>query len=386
MRHLPPLHRSARVSGPEPVRLSPNAVQTVRAGQSTAAKKISWPPPGLGVACTCHLLPFHRSARVLTRVWLPTAVHAEAEVQATPLRPAFGPAGAGLKVGTICHVRPFHRSASVPSDWPVAGSNSLPTAMQDDRDVQATLFRSLTPRPGGLGVGWMLQVWPSHRSARVPVGLPGGVRRPPTAVHADGELHDTESRNHPPPGGSGVGRMRQVWPFHCSASVLVAGPENGFPCPPTARQDHRDRHETPIRLPPSAGLGVGWMVQVWPFHRCAEVSEVPRLLLVFPTATHAEVDTQAAAFRLPAAAPGGLDTRWMLQVLPFHRSASVAGDWLLNRLGLESPTARHPVAEVHATLYSWPIMPPAGGGMGWTAQLVPFQRSARVWKAPEESR
>ena len=120
------------------------------------------------------------------------------------------------------------------------------------------------------------------------------------------------------------------------------------------------------------------MVQVCPFHRCAEVSEVPRLLLVFPTATHAEPDTQDAAFRLLAAAPGGLDMRWMLQVRPVHRSASVAGDWLLNRLGLESPTARQPVAEVHATPYSWPITPPARPGMGWTAQLVPFQRSARV--------
>src|SRR5215831_19725115 len=135
MRHLPPLHRSARVSGPEPVRLRPNAVQTVRAGQATLARVTLKPPPGLGVGSTCHLLPFHRSASVLTKVWFPTAVHAEAEVQATPLKPALGPAGAGLKVGTICHVWPFHRSASVPSDLPVA-SNSLPTAMQDDRDVQ----------------------------------------------------------------------------------------------------------------------------------------------------------------------------------------------------------------------------------------------------------
>src|SRR6516225_1051651 len=158
MRHVPPLHRSARVSGPEPVRLSPNAVQTVLAGQATPAR-ILWPPLALGVAWTCHVVPFHRSASVLARVRLPTAVHAEAEVQATPLNPALGPAGAGLKVGTICHVRPFHRSASVPSDsLGGAGSNSLPTAMQDDRDVQATLFRSLTPGPGGLGVGWMLQV------------------------------------------------------------------------------------------------------------------------------------------------------------------------------------------------------------------------------------
>src|SRR5215467_1713893 len=307
MCHLPPLHRSARVSGPEPVRLSPTAVQMVRAGQATAARAMFWAPAGLGVAWTRQVWPFHRSARVVALVRFPTAVHAVAEVQATPLRAALGPAGAGLTVGTIRHVRPSHRSASVPSDWPVAGLNSLPTAMQDDREVQATLVRSLTPSPGGLAVGWMLQVWPFHRSARVV--SPGPVvsaRRPPTAVHADGEVHDTESRNHPPPGGSGVGRMRQPRPFHCSASVLVATPENGFPCPPTARQDHRDRHETPIRLPPSAGLGVGWMVQEWPFHRCAVVSDVPRLLLVFPTATHAEPDTQDAAFRLPAAAPDGL--------------------------------------------------------------------------------
>src|SRR5215475_8511102 len=166
MRHLPPLHRSARVSG-LPVRLSPTAVQTVRAGQATPAKVTFWAPAGLGVAWTCHVRPFHRSASVLARVRFPTAVHAEAEVQATLLRTALRPAGAGLKVGTIRQVRPFHRSASVPSDSPVAGSNSLPTAMQDDRDVQATLFRSLTACPGGLGVGWMLQVCPFHRSARV---------------------------------------------------------------------------------------------------------------------------------------------------------------------------------------------------------------------------
>src|SRR6516164_9805516 len=153
MRHLPPLHRSARVTGtPGTVKSGPSAVQTVRAGQATLARVMFWAPAVFGVAWTCHVRPFHRSARV----WFPTAVHAEAEVQATLLKAALPPVGAGLKVGTIRHVRPFHRSASVPSDSPVAGSNSLPTAMPDDRDVQATLFRSLTPWPGGLGVRWML--------------------------------------------------------------------------------------------------------------------------------------------------------------------------------------------------------------------------------------
>src|SRR5215469_2067326 len=143
MRHLPPLHRSARVSGPKLVRLSPNAVQTVRAGQATLASVMFWPPAGLGVAWMCHVRPFHRSASVLAGVWFPTAVQAEAEVQATPLKAALPPVGAGLMVGTIRQVRPFHRSASVPSPSPVAGSNSLPTAMQDDRDVHATPLRSL---------------------------------------------------------------------------------------------------------------------------------------------------------------------------------------------------------------------------------------------------
>src|SRR5215468_6414355 len=114
MRHLPPLHRSARVSGPEPVWLGPTAVQTVRAGQATPSRVVFWAPAGLGVAWTCHVRPFHRSASVLAMVRLPTAVHADAEVQATPLRAALAGVGAGLKVGTIRHLRPFHRSASVP--------------------------------------------------------------------------------------------------------------------------------------------------------------------------------------------------------------------------------------------------------------------------------
>src|SRR5215469_2094857 len=179
--------------------------------------------------------------------------------------------------------------------------------------------------------------------------------------------------------------MRHVVPFHRSASVPGGISVNGLACPPTARQDDRDGHDTPIRLPPSAGLGVGWMVQVWPFHRCARVSEVPRLLLVFPTAMQAERDVQDAAFRLLAAAPGGLAVCWTRHVLPFHRSASVAGDWPLKTFGLEYPTARQPVAEVQATPISRLIAPPGRRGVGWIAQRVPSHRSARARNAPERS-
>src|SRR5262249_14045680 len=118
---------------------------------------------------------------------------------------------------------------------------------------------------------------------------------------------------------------------------------------------------------------------------CARVSGVPRLLLVFPTAMQAERDTQDAAFRLLAAAPGGLGVCWTRHVLPSHRSASVAGDWLPPRSGLEYPTARQPVAGVQATPISRFIAPLARWGVGWMAQLVPSHRSARPWNAPEES-
>jgi len=132
------------------------------------------------------------------------------------------------------------------------------------------------------------------------------------------------------------------------------------------------------------------MLQVWPFHRCARVSEVPRLLLVLPTAMHAERDRQDAAFRLPPAAPGGLGVGWMLQVLPFHRSASVSGDgWLTTFwwLGVKRPTAMHAVAEVQANPVNPDGLPPPPGslGVGWMAQLVPSHRSARAWNPPEES-
>src|SRR5215472_1794107 len=149
-------------------------------------------------------------------------------------------------------------------------------------------------------------------------------------------------------------------------------------------QDDRDGHETLVRLPPSAGLGVGWIVQVWPSHRCARVSEVPWLLLVFPTAMQAERDMQDAAFRLLAAAPSGLGVCSTRQAEPSHRSASVAGDWLLKKFGLESPTARQPVAEVHVTPISWFMAPPGRRGVGRIAHLLPSHRSVSARIAPEE--
>ena len=74
--------------------------------------------PGLGVTCTAHLLPFHRSATgpapVLGTYSEPTAVQARAEVHDTPVRKLFvAPGGRTRRITD--HLWPFQRSASIVS-------------------------------------------------------------------------------------------------------------------------------------------------------------------------------------------------------------------------------------------------------------------------------
>jgi hypothetical protein len=109
-----------------------------------------------------HLVPFHRSARV-PAFDVPTAVHADADVQDTPLRKP--PPWGGLGVGWMVHLVPFHRSATGRAAPVVVVL--APTAMQDDADVQATPNRPLTAVPEGLGVGRMRHEVPFHCSARL---------------------------------------------------------------------------------------------------------------------------------------------------------------------------------------------------------------------------
>jgi hypothetical protein len=85
-----------------------------------------------------------------------------------------------------------------------------------DGDVHATLFR-LPPPWAGLGMGWMVHRVPSHRSARG-WDSPARLTLFPTAVHADGAVQETPNRElTAAPRGFGVGWMRHVLPFQCSA-------------------------------------------------------------------------------------------------------------------------------------------------------------------------
>jgi hypothetical protein len=210
----------------------PVAVHTDADAQDTLS---SSPPPcdGLGVAWIAHRLPFHRSARVLAvgvnGSDAPTAVHADADVQDTPLRKP--PPRFGLAVRWMVHLVPFQLSASVPA-------LEAPTAVHADAEVQDTALKLPC---GGEGVAWMLHLVPFHRSARVLAELKG--LAVPTAVHADGDVQDTPIRLlTAAPGGLGIGRTRQEWPFHCSAR-LTPGPE-GLVYVPTAMHESTAGQDT----------------------------------------------------------------------------------------------------------------------------------------------
>jgi hypothetical protein len=92
-------------------------------------------------------------------------VQAEAEEQETPSK--IPPPEEGLGGPWMDHLVPSHRSARVMSvpEW----VNALPTATQAEADVQATAFSALLGAPSGLGVDSALQLVPFHRSARVTV-------------------------------------------------------------------------------------------------------------------------------------------------------------------------------------------------------------------------
>src|SRR5215510_813147 len=79
----------------------------------------------------------------------------------------------------------------------------------------------------------------------------------------------------------------------------------------------------------------------------------------------ADADAQATVFRKGNCAPAGLGVGLMLQLVPFHRSARLPAS--------EPPTAVQPEDDVHATPDR---NAPAGLGVGWIFHDLPFHLSA----------
>jgi len=101
-------------------------VQAVGALHDTALNPVLIDRPGPGMTCARQVVPFHRSAS-------PTVV----------LRPPLWPAA------------------------PAALMVTEPAAVQAPVAVQDTASNSLPVAPAGLGVAWMRQLVPFHRSASI---------------------------------------------------------------------------------------------------------------------------------------------------------------------------------------------------------------------------
>jgi hypothetical protein len=266
-------------------------VQAVLDVHDTPSSSLLVAPVGLGVVWSDQLVPFQRSANVRCVPALlmkyPTAVHAAVDVHDTALsRLLVAPVGLG--VGWIAQLAPFQCSANV-TRWPALSTKS-PMAMQAVLDAHDTPWKVLCVAPAGWGMVWSAQAVPFQRSAKLTAGPPRVVKKYPTAVHAEVEVHDTP------------------------ASPLLNAP---------------------------LGLRVVWSDQLVPFERSANVSCVPALSVTPPTAPQAVVDVHEIPPRLLDVAPVGFWVFWTDQLVPSQRSAKVPLE--------EPPTAVHTVADAHDT-------------------------------------
>ena len=159
---------SSACRGELSVPVPPTAMQLDGLGQETPIKKLGSAPGRLGVFWISQVLPFQDSARLTGVLKLfaavPAAMQNDGRGQETAENP-LAEARGRLGVGWMDHVVPFHRSASVTLRPEPLASN--PNAAQAEDEVHATAFRRLNCAPEGLGVRWIRQVVPFHRSAKV---------------------------------------------------------------------------------------------------------------------------------------------------------------------------------------------------------------------------
>jgi len=154
------------------------------------------------------------------------------------------------------HVVPFHVSANVKLP-PVPGEKP-PTDVHMVDDEHETAVSWVNTDPAGLGVDWMVQLVPSHASARVTVFplLPDGVEDP-TAMQAVELVHETPARLlEIEPAMFGVVTMLQLVPSQLSASVEDV-PATGSSAVPTAMQLVSDEQEIASRTLYRAPAGFG---------------------------------------------------------------------------------------------------------------------------------
>ncbi len=182
------------------------------------------------------------------------------------------------------------------------------------------------------------------------------------------------------PAGLGVLWIVQLDPVRRSANIALS-PEL-FVQLPTAVQAVGVEHDTPLRELAIAPVGLlgAWTDHAVPFQRAAKVTVVAELFLSLPTAVQAVLERQDTPLRLAVVAPAGLGVLWIVQLVPFHRSASIA---VVPEVFVQLPTAVQAVVEKHDTPPTLLAVAPVGLLGAWTDHVVPFQRSANVTGVPE---
>jgi hypothetical protein len=140
--------------------------------------------------------------------------------------------------------------------------------------------------------------------------------------------------------------------------------------------DVQDTSPSTLNIAP-LGFGLGWMLHVVPFHCSTSVASV-LVASVKPTAVHAVADEHETSVS-KADTPVGFAVVSIVQAVPFHLSARVVAVPLAELL----PTAVQAVAAVHETRRRRLVWAPAGLGVGTMVHAVPFQVSASVaWLEP----
>jgi hypothetical protein len=131
---------------------------------------------------------------------------------------------------------------------------------------------------------------------------------------------------------------------------------------PTAVHAVADGHDTPYKASKRLGLGVDSIAQLVPFKRSATVNESPNVSVEYPTAVHAVLDVHDAPNRKLPVAWVGTGVGESAQLAPFHRSASVTST--IPPLLVSVPTSVHAVADAHDTPNSSLDFEPLGFGLG----------------------
>jgi hypothetical protein len=186
-------------------------------------------------------------------------------------------------------------------------------------------------------------------------------------------LHDTLENWLLLPDGTAADCTAQFDPFHRSASGTSLVPLKKAPTPVQAFEAVQDTPLSRTSLPP-AGEGTLCIDQFVPFHTSPQV-----WVVLVPTASHEVEDVQDTELSWVAGSTGGLGVFLTTQLVPFQCSAN--GVWLPEP-SVKNPTAMHDFVDGHETAVRKLCTAPAGLGVDWTTQLVPFQCSASVESVP----